>query len=164
MKKAMDRIEEVICVICTVLMVALVFAQVVSRKFLHFSLSFSDEISTYLFVLLSMMGASIAARRRAHLGLSILTDAVPPMARKVLVVIGYGVATIFSAALTYYGALMVANQVRLAMVTPAMQWPEWIYAIFVPLGALFTTVRFAQVTWEEGKAPLTKHEEGDHKL
>ncbi len=154
MTKFMDRIEEIICVICTVVMTLMVFAQVVSRYCLNTSLSFTEEITTYLFVLLSMMGTAIATKRRAHLGLSILTDAVSPKARKALHVIGFAIGTIFSAALLYYGVLMVINQINLGMVTPAMQWPEWIYATFVPFGAFFTTIRFAEAAIQEWKAPL----------
>lgn len=105
--KILDWIEEIICVFCTVVMTALVFANVLSRYVFHSSLSFSEEITTYLFVLLSMMGTAIAAKRRAHLGLSIITDAVGPKIHKALMVIGFGIATVFSAALFYYGILMV---------------------------------------------------------
>ncbi len=150
--KILDWIEELLCILCTAVMTVLVFANVVSRYVLHSSLSFSDEITTYLFILLSMMGTAIATKRRAHLGLSILTDAVSPKARKALTVTGFAIATLFSAALLYYGILMVINQYRLAMVTPAMQWPEWIYGTFIPFGAFFITVRFAQATWQEMKA------------
>ena len=34
-----------------------------------------------------------------------------------------------------------------------MQWPEWIYGCFVPFGAFFMTLRFAQVTLEEIRTP-----------
>ena len=105
--KILDWIEEIICVFCTVVMTALVFANVLSRYVFHSSLSFSEEITTYLFVLLSMMGTAIAAKHRAHLGLSIITDAVGPKIHKALMVIGFGIATVFSAALFYYGILMV---------------------------------------------------------
>ena len=72
MLKVLDWFEEIICVLCTIVMTVLVFANVISRYLLHSSLSFSEEITTYLFVLLSMMGTAIAAKRRAHLGLSII--------------------------------------------------------------------------------------------
>ena len=121
MLKILDWIEEIICVICTIVMTALVFANVISRYVLHSSLSFSEEITTYLFVLLSMMGTAIAAKRRAHLGLSIITDAVGPKVHKALMAIGFGIATVFSAALFYYGILMVMNQYNLGMQTSAMQ-------------------------------------------
>ncbi len=152
--KILDWIEEIICVVCTAVMTILVFAGVVSRFILHASLSFSDEITTYLFVLLSLMGTAIAAKRRAHLGLSILTDAVEPHVRRILLVTGYAIAAVFSALLFYFGIHMVINQYNLGMVTAAMQFPEWIYATFVPFDAFFVTVRFAQAMVQEAKAPL----------
>ena len=155
--KLFDWIEEILCVICTVIMTVLVFANVLSRYVFHSSLSFSEEITTYLFILLSMMGTAIAAKRRAHLGLSILTDAVNPKIRRVLMTAGFSVATLFSLALFVYGILMVANQYNLAMVTPSMQWPEWVYGTFIPFGAFFITIRFAQAAIEEWRAPLCEN-------
>ena len=48
--KILDKIEEYICAVCTVVMTLLVFANVLSRYVLHMSLSFSDEITTNLFI------------------------------------------------------------------------------------------------------------------
>jgi C4-dicarboxylate transporter DctQ subunit len=151
--KILDRIEEGICILCLVAMTALVFANVFSRYVLHLSLSFSEEITTNLFVLLSMMGTAIAARRRAHLGLSILTDAVGPKTRRSLLIFGFGLATVFCFAVFFYGIKMVHNEYILGQVTPSMQWPEWIYGCFVPFGAAFMTLRFALVTIEEIRLP-----------
>ena len=151
--KILNKIEEGICILCLIAMTALVFANVFSRYVLHLSLSFSEEITTNLFVLLSMMGTAIAARRRAHLGLSILTDAVSPKLRRALLVFGFGLATVFSFAVFFYGIKMVRNEYILGQVTPSMQWPEWVYGCFVPFGAFFMTLRFAQVTLEEMRTP-----------
>lgn len=154
--KILNKIEEGICILCLIAMTTLVFANVFSRYVLHLSLSFSEEITTNLFVLLSMMGTAIAARRRAHLGLSILTDAVNPKLRRALLVFGFGLATAFSFAVFFYGIKMVRNEYILGQVTPSMQWPEWIYGCFVPFGAAFMTLRFAQVTLEELRTPADK--------
>ena len=154
--KILDKIEETICIVCLLAMTALVFANVFSRYVLHLSLSFSEEITTNLFVLLSMMGTAIAARRRAHLGLSILTDAVSPKLRRALLIFGFGLSTVFSFAVFFYGVKMVQSEYILGQVTPSMQWPEWIYGCFVPFGAVFMTLRFAQVTLEELRTPADK--------
>ena len=154
--KILNKIEEGICILCLIAMTTLVFANVFSRYVLHLSLSFSEEITTNLFVLLSMMGTAIAARRRAHLGLSILTDAVNPKVRRALLIFGFGLATVFCFAVFFYGIKMVRNEYILGQVTPSMQWPEWIYGCFVPFGAFFMTLRFAQVTLEEIRTPAEK--------
>lgn len=146
-----DKIEEILASVCLVVMTVLTFANVVARYLFSASFSFSEEITTYLFVLLSMLGTAIAAKRRAHLGLSIITDAVGPKVEKILRIIGYSVAVLFTGSIFYYGILMVRNQHLLGQVTAGMQWPEWIFGSFVPIGAFFATVRFLQVLIEEIK-------------
>lgn len=147
--RILDRIEEITAAVCLSVMTVLAFANVVARYVFSASFSFSEEITTYLFVLLSLLGTAIAARRRAHLGLTILTDVVSPKVRKTLHIIGYLFAAAFTGAILYYGILMVISQRQLGQVTANMQWPEWIFGSFVPIGALFATVRFVQVLIEE---------------
>ena len=147
--RILDRIEEIVAAVCLSVMTILAFANVVARYVFSASFSFSEEITTYLFVLLSLLGTAIAARRRAHLGLTILTDVVSPKVRRILHIIGYLFAVAFTGAIFYYGILMVLSQRQLQQVTANMQWPEWIFGSFVPIGALFATVRFMQVLIEE---------------
>ena len=75
--KILDKIEEVLVCLCLVTMTALTFGNAVLRK-LGSGIFFSEEISTYLFVLLSLLGSAIAAKRGAHLGLTIVTERVGP--------------------------------------------------------------------------------------
>ena len=145
----LDKIEEIVAAVCLSVMTVLAFANVVARYVFSASFSFSEEITTYLFVLLSLLGTAIAARRRAHLGLTILTDVVGPKVRRVLHVIGYLCAVAFTGAIFFYGIQMVLSQRQLGQVTANMQWPEWIFGSFVPIGALFAMIRFVQVLVEE---------------
>ena len=69
--------------------------------------------------------------------------------RRILHIIGYLFAVAFTGAIFYYGILMVISQRQLGQVTANMQWPEWIFGSFVPVGALLATIRFAQVLVEE---------------
>ena len=39
---------------------------------------------------------------------------------------------------------MVISQYRLGQETATMQWPEWIYGSFVPVGAAFAMIAFLQ--------------------
>lgn len=158
--RILDRIEEIVAAVCLSVMTVLAFANVVARYVFSASFSFSEEITTYLFVLLSLLGTAIAARRRAHLGLTILTDVVSPKVRRILHIIGYLFAVAFTGAIFYYGILMVLSQRQLQQVTANMQWPEWIFGSFVPIGALFATVRFVQVLIEEIRG--TGEKEGEN--
>ena len=97
MNKVLDNIEEVLVCVCLVVMTGLTFVNVIARYVFSASLSFSEEITTYLFVLLSLLGSAIAAKRGAHLGLTIITDRVGPKMGRVLGAVSMAFATAFSA-------------------------------------------------------------------
>ena len=107
------------------------------------------------------MGSAVAAKRGAHLGLTVLTDLVSPSVKKILKIIGFVFAIIFSSSVLYYGIFMVQSQMQRGQVTANMQWPEWIFGSFVPIGAFFLTLRFIQVLIAEIK---TKPESGEEEV
>ena len=144
MNKILDYIEESLVCVCLVVMTALTFVNVVARYVFSASLSFSEEITTYLFVLLSLLGSAIAAKRGAHLGLTIISDRVGPKAGRVLGIISMAFATAFSAIICYFGFFMALSQFSEGQLTAGTQLPEWIFGSFVPIGALFVTIRFGE--------------------
>ena len=144
MNKVLDNIEEVLVCVCLVVMTGLTFVNVIARYVFSASLSFSEEITTYLFVLLSLMGAAIAAKRGAHLGLTIITDRVGGEMGWVLGAGSMAFATAFSTIICYFGFFMALNQFNKGQLTAGTQLPEWIFGAFVPVGALFVTIRFGQ--------------------
>ena len=77
MNKIFTQVEEKLSVIIYVVMLAITFANVIGRYYFRASISATDEITTNIFVLLSVIGTGIAAKSRSHLGLSVLTELMP---------------------------------------------------------------------------------------
>jgi TRAP-type C4-dicarboxylate transport system permease small subunit len=138
----LEKIEKLVACVCVSVMAVLVFVNVIARYVFNHSLAVSDEMSTYLFVLMSFMGTAIAARRKAHLGLSIVTDHVSPKTRLVINMLMYGISALFCLLIVIFGVQMVVSQYQLGQETATMQWPEWIYGSFVPVGAAFSALAF----------------------
>ena len=139
-----EKIEKFVSCVCVSVMAILVFVNVVSRFAFKHSMAVSDEMSTYLFVLMSFMGTAIAARRKAELGLSIVPALVSPRARHLIGLLMYAVSALFCLLIVIFGIQMVISQYRLGQETATMQWPEWIYGSFVPVGAAFAMIAFLQ--------------------
>lgn len=145
MNKLLGNVEEYLSAACLAVMTLLTFANIVARYVFKASFSFSEEITTYLFVLLSLMGAAIAAKRGAHLGFTLVSDMMSPEVRKAMKIVGYLFAAAFCGLLCYYGLVMTVSQYERRQITVGMQWPEWIFGAFVPFGAFFVTVRFVEL-------------------
>ena len=150
MKRILDRMEEFLACIVFMVMLALTFVNVVFRNF-SASISFTEEITTSLFVLLCMLGTSIAARDHAHLGLSALTELMPKKVALLLAVIGNLLGVAMSAILLVTGISMVKLQMEAKVISIALQIPQWIYGLFLPVGALLMMIRFSQAAWDEWK-------------
>lgn len=86
MRKAIDaffRLLELLVVLSLVAMVIMVFGNVVLRYGFNSGITVSDEMSRYCFIWLTYIGAMIAMRERAHLGVDTLVKRLPLAGKKV---------------------------------------------------------------------------------
>jgi TRAP-type C4-dicarboxylate transport system permease small subunit len=72
---------------CLAVMVVLVFGNVVLRYGFNLGITLSEELSRWLFVWLTFLGAIVALREHAHLGVDSLVKRLPQRGRKVAVVV-----------------------------------------------------------------------------
>jgi TRAP-type C4-dicarboxylate transport system permease small subunit len=70
-------------------MVVLVFTNVVLRYVFNSGIATSEELSRWLLVWLTFLGAIVALRQHAHLGVDTLVRALPPRGKLLCFVISY---------------------------------------------------------------------------
>ncbi len=76
------RALAVLMVVCLALMVVMVFGNVVMRYGFNSGLTLSEELSRWLFVWMTFMGAVVALNERAHLGTDSLIARLPILGQK----------------------------------------------------------------------------------
>ncbi|MCG8637279.1 MAG: TRAP transporter small permease [Desulfobacterales bacterium] len=64
--KVLDNFESYACQFLLAFFVVLLFLQILLREFFHYSISWGEELATYLFVWFVFLGASYACRLGAH--------------------------------------------------------------------------------------------------
>ena len=74
---------------CLAVMVVLVFGNVVLRYGFNSGITISEELSRWLLVWLTFLGAIVALREHAHLGVDTLIRALPPRGRLLCFVASY---------------------------------------------------------------------------
>lgn len=80
---AFTRVLEAVMVGCMVLMLVMVFGNVMLRLFANTGIDLSEEMPRFAFVWMTFLGAIVGMRRRAHLGVDMLVQALPRLGRKV---------------------------------------------------------------------------------
>ena len=83
-------------------MVVVVFLQVIFRFILHASLPWSEEASRYIMIWISLLGASVGLRHKAHIGVEALFNYLGTAKRRLFsLLIGF-VQVYFFGAMIFY--------------------------------------------------------------
>ncbi|MEH2625587.1 TRAP-type C4-dicarboxylate transport system permease small subunit [Bradyrhizobium sp. AZCC 1719] len=83
------RLLKLAIAICLAAMVVLVFTNVVLRYLFNSGIATSEELSRWLLVWLTFLGAIVALRLHAHLGVDTLVRALPPRGKLICFVVSY---------------------------------------------------------------------------
>lgn len=137
-KKIMDALavlEKIILVLSTLLILVLTVGNVFSRKVIHQSWSFTEELVVAVFVLITLVSAALACREGELVNLTLVTDHLPKNLRKPLLLLSTVLSVFFTAVLFKYGLDKVLTQLENGKRTFVLNWPEWIFWMFVPIGA-----------------------------
>jgi TRAP-type C4-dicarboxylate transport system permease small subunit len=78
------RAVELLCNAMLATMTVVIAALVLSRNLLGFSFPWSEELTRFLLVWLSMLGAAVLLRRDDHISLNLLQDRLAPRSRLIL--------------------------------------------------------------------------------
>jgi len=144
MKKFLDNLENGLCAAGLFVMTFITVINVISRKFLGMSMSFLEELTIAMFILISLVGTAQVARIGGHLGLNLITDMLPKKIQKYTCLIAWACAAIFSGFLIVYGFQMVKGEMALGMKTAALGWPEWWFGIIIPLSGILILLGFTE--------------------
>lgn len=149
MRKILNQIEEYLCAAMLLFIAALAFANVVVRYLTDGSLAFTEELIVNLFVWITVLGGAIAFKRRAHLGVSILTNKFPVKYQKAVVTFTALCSVGLFLLLFTHGVQLVISEYTNKMTTYSMALPMWWFGLAVPLGALLLIIRVVQAAWDE---------------
>lgn len=159
MNRAIDRFcraVEVVIAACLAVMVVMVFGNVVLRYAFNSGIIVSEELSRWLFLWLTFLGAIVALKEGAHLGSDFLIARLPRRGRQACLVLGH-LLMIYVTWLVFSGSLAQAriNLTVQAPVTGASM--AWVYATGIVF-AVCAAVLLLRDLWRVLTGRLTDEE------
>jgi TRAP-type C4-dicarboxylate transport system permease small subunit len=139
--KGVDYIAAILLAVMTVL----VFLQVLFRYWLQLPLDWGEEVSRYLFIWSAMLGAAIAAKRRAHFGIDFLVKVLPfPVQTVIAVGVNLCVCGLMGVVAVQGTKLALSN---LSQISPTLAIPMAVPYAAVPVCALLMLFYTISETW-----------------
>lgn len=139
--KGVDYIAAILLAVMTVL----VFLQVLFRYWLQLPLDWGEEVSRYLFIWSAMLGAAIAAKRRAHFGIDFLVKILPfPVQTATAVGVNLCICALMGVVAVQGTKLALSN---LSQISPTLAIPMAVPYAAVPVCALLMLIYTIVETW-----------------
>lgn len=142
--QALDHLEEGALVLLFVVMAVVAFVNVITRYFIRYSLAFTEEIVVAAFVWVTLLGAAIGFRQRAHLTFTYVTDRLPVPVRRVTIWFAASLSVMLFAFLIHFGLRQIRLEQQMNFTTEALNIPQWWYTAGVPGLSLLVIVRIVQ--------------------
>jgi TRAP-type C4-dicarboxylate transport system permease small subunit len=131
---SVNRWSERLLFLLMLLMIGVTTAQVVFRFFFE-ALTWSEELSCFLLVLASLLGAAVAFKRGSHIAVTFLAQKLSGTHRKAMAILVNLLGILFFAIVATYGAVLMKTEA--SQTTPAMMISmAWIYAMYPVLGVV----------------------------
>ncbi|HKB54978.1 MAG TPA: TRAP transporter small permease [Ramlibacter sp.] len=122
------RAIEFLLVACLALMAAMVFGNVVLRYVFNSGITVSEELSRFLFIWLTFLGAITGVREGTHLGMDTMLKALPRLGRSVCVITGEAL-TLLCCVLFFWGTWQ-QHDINMGNLAPVTEIPmEWVYSV-----------------------------------
>ncbi len=136
--------ESTILIITLLLMSVFIGLQVFMRYVMQASLSWSEEISRYLFIFLINIGISYGVKQDRHVAISLFINIFSEKVKKYLLIVSDLLFLIFSIVIVVHGMQVVDMINRFGQKSPAVGIPMWVVYIGTPLGFSLVSLRLVQ--------------------
>jgi TRAP-type C4-dicarboxylate transport system permease small subunit len=120
-------------------LVAIVSTAVFCRYVLSDSLTWSSEVARYLCIWVSFLAASIALRRRMHIGVSFFTERLNRKSRRFIRIAVETAIVIFLVVTAYLGFQLSFMQMN--QTSPALMLPMGIPYLAIPVSAVLMALQ-----------------------
>jgi TRAP-type C4-dicarboxylate transport system permease small subunit len=145
------QVLEAVIFVLVMMVLAFVFTQVFTRYVLHTPVNWLEEAARMTLVWLVMLGAAVAAERREHYLINVITNLLPASVARVVLVLTNIVALGFLVVLTVKG--FEYFQSGMSNYYVSLNVPRGYIYIAVPIGAILMGFSLATQSIEACLAP-----------
>jgi len=135
------RIEDWLTVLIMAALALITFANVLVRYFTDASFAWTEEISVFLMIVLTMVAGSAAVARDRHIRIEFFAESGSALRRRRLAQLGAAMVALLFAILAVLSVRLVWDDYRYEETSPGIGVPQWWYSVWLPILSLLITWR-----------------------
>ncbi len=151
-RTAVRNLEEILSAAVFLAMTGLGFANVTVRYLTNRSLAATEELLVNGLLILTLLGAAIAAKRAQHLSVTLIDQILPVRAQLVVHAVATALGVLLLLLAAWHTAELVQRQMASGVRSYALFLPGWYYTVGLPVGFLLVLVRYVERAVVDGQA------------
>jgi len=137
-----DKLEEYLLVSSLIFNVLIVFTQVIMRSVFNYSLSWTEELSRYIFIWQTWLGTSTALKYNEHIRVELIYSFVKNVrVQKAFKILAYLIWFAFSLFLAYNGWKLTQSMASRHALSSGMRIPLVFVYISLPVSSVLVCLR-----------------------
>jgi len=145
--KLLDNFESYACQVLLAFFVVLLFLQILLREFFQYSISWGEELATYLFVWFVFLGASYACRLGAHNRVTFQFKILPKKVGMAIEGVADIIWVIFNLYFIYLSYQFVFVKMNLFWKSQTMGIPMKYFYMILPFSFALMAARVIQINY-----------------
>ena len=135
------RVEDWLTVISMALLALITFGNVIVRYFTNQSFAWTEELSIFLMIVMTLVASSAAVARHRHIRIEFFADAGSARRRHLLALWGAMAMVLLFVLMAGLSVRMVWDHYIYEEISPGLGLPQWWYSIWLPILSLAIALR-----------------------
>lgn len=132
-KKQPARMERALAALVMAALTLITGANVVMRYCTNVSFAMTEEVSVFLLMILTLVGAVSAFAEDRHVRITLFVNALPPAGRKICAMLTWVCNMALFGMLVWLSAQAAWDDYAYEVTSPALGVPQWWYSAWLPV-------------------------------
>lgn len=142
-----NNIETLLCETLLAVFVLMLFAQILARQLFGFSIAWTEELSTYLFVWFAYLGAVVAAKMSAHNRVTVHFMFMPKWLTRTLLTVADLLWVAFNLYFVWLSYDFVFNRMNLFWKSQTLGVPMKYFYMILPIAFTLMSIRILWIVY-----------------
>ena len=143
----MRKLEDVVAVLVMAILVAITLLNVVTRYLTSESYAWTEEISVFLMIVMTLAGAASAAASDRHIRIEFFYDSGSAVRKRRLRLLAAATTSVFFIVLGLLFAAVLRDEIHYSETSMGLGIPRWWYTVWIPVLCMVIALRAGRLAW-----------------
>ena len=135
----LDKIMQVFNAAVFAILTLLTVWQVLTRYLLNNPSTWSEELASYLFAWVTLLGAAYVFGKREHMNIPVVVDMLSPKVQHYLAILTEIIVFIFAVVVLIYGGIQITT-LTMGQATSSLPFSMGVFYAAIPISGVFTAI------------------------